>query len=163
MMKIIGIATISISTILYSFSVYEKYSLRPKNLNVIIEFLNNYLLELKWHKKSICDAIKAYDTKNEYLLHCRALVDNNIVVDAFFNKNELINQMCLTKDDLNILNNFFKTCGQSNYVGEIEHCKTTIDLLLTQKDVAVLKSNNYGKLCVKLGVIAAAWIFIIFI
>lgn len=163
MMKIIGIVIISISTLLYSFSVYEKYKVRPDSLQTFIDLIECYNIQLKWHKKSFVEVLKTYDTENKYIKSAKTLLVENDLTNSFIIKNELYGNLFLLKEDELIIKNFLKNSGKQNYDSELSLCEKTLFALSKQKELANLKLKESGSLCLKLGGVAALWIFVLLI
>lgn len=163
MMKIIGIAIIAISTLLFSFTIYEKYKTRPKSLQKFIDIIEGYTIKLKWHKNSFLETFKDFETNDEYFLLAKNLIKTDSLLNAFINNNPLYSAMCLSKEDEIILVNFLKNCGRQNYTSEVSLCEKTTSALIKQRENACLKFKNNGSLYLKLGGVVALWIFILLI
>ncbi len=163
MMKIIGIAIVAISTIMFSFMLFEKYKIRPNSLQMYIELIECYYTHLKWHKKSFCETFKNYKTEDKYLITAKSLLINNCLIDAFVTNNDLFLSLYLTKEDQLIIENFLRNCGKQNYATELNLCEKTLASLSKQKQAAAIKYKDSGSLCLKLGGIAALWIFVLLV
>ena len=162
MMKIFGIAIMMISSVLYGLSFYKKYKLRPSSLDVYINLIEKYLLELKWKRKSIYDVIKDFDN-SEYFNEFKILLANNTLKDSAITLNSKYCNLYLTGEDTLILKCFFENTGKSNLESEIVLCNKTLEQLRLQKEDAEINMKKFGPLSLKFCFIIAVWIAIMFI
>ena len=162
MMKIVGIVTMMISSILYGLSFYKKYKVRPVSIDMFINLINKYMLELKWKRKSILDVVEQLE-QIEYFKEFKILSVNNSLKDSAITLNSKFQNLFLTKEDVSILNCFFENTGKSNLENENLLCKKTLEQLELHKEEAKENSKKFGPLSVKFCLIMAVWIAIMFI
>lgn len=162
MMKIVGIVILTISSVLLGFSCYKKYKIRPESLEMYINLLNKYLVELKWKRKSFVEVLKDCDGC-DYIKTFRTLSVFHPLEDSAINKNIQFNDLFLNEKDKLIIKCFFKESGKGNLENEITLCNNTLEYLKKQKEDADLNFKKMGPLSIKLSVIIAIWIAIMFI
>jgi len=162
MMKIIGIATMMISSILFGLSFYKNYKVRPTSLEMYIKLISKYLFEMKWKRKTFADALKEFD-KSKYINMFNSLLLCNSLEDSGIYKNDEFQHLFLNKKDKDIISSFLKQTGKGNVENEISLCNSTIELLKSQKEEADINYKKMGPLMLKLSIIIAVWLAIIFI
>jgi len=162
MMKIIGIVIMTISTILFGLSFYKKYKLRPESIDLFINLISKYLLELKWKRKSFLEVLKECD-ENSYLINFKSLSAFNTLEDSAIYKNNDFDNLYLNDKDVLVIKTFLKDTGKSGFDNEVLLCTNTIDQLKKQKEEAEINYKKMGPLSIKLSVIIAIWIAIMFI
>ncbi len=162
MMKIIGIVTMMISSILYGLSFYRKYKARPDDIDLFINLINKYMVELKWKRKSIFDIIEQLE-EFDYFKEIKVLSKDNSLIDSAITLNSKFKNLFLTKEDVAILQYFFENSGKSNLENELALCEKTLEQLKNQKEDAQVTMKKFGPLSVKFCLILAVWIAIMFI
>ncbi len=162
MMKLVGIAMLMISSILFGLSYYKKYKVRPQSLEMFINLINKYLLELKWKRKSIFDVISQFNDI-EYFKYLKSLKIDNSLTDSAITLNSEYENLFLTKEDTYILKYFFDNTGKSSFDSEISLCNKTLEQLKFQKEDAENKMKKFGPLSLKFCIVLALWIAIMFI
>lgn len=163
MMKIIGIAIISVSILLTGMGFYEKYNLRPKSLGIFIELLTVYSNDLKLYRKSLSEVIRSLDTSDDYLKECKRLIHVRPLYEAAVTDNIYFDKLFLSKDDKIILTSFFEKAGKSVLNEESLLCQKTIRALEIQREQASEEMKKMGPLSLKLGAIVGVLAAIILI
>ncbi len=161
MKKILGIVILMISSILFGLTYYKKYKKRPESIEMYINLLNCYLLELKWKRKSFIEVVKQNRDMNEYINTFASLVDFHTIAESAITHNDKFVNLYLSSSDIEILNNFFKNTGKGNLESEITLCQNTIELLKVNKEDADISKKKMGPLSLKISVILGLWIAII--
>lgn len=161
MNKTLGIVTLMISSILFGLSYYKKYKKRPESLDMYIDLLNCYLLELKWKRKSFAEVIKQKSELNNYLSTFASLINIHSLTESAIVLNNEFDNLFLLSSDVEILKNFFNNTGKGNLESEILLCQNTIDLLKVNKEEANNSMKKMGPLSLKISVILGLWIAVI--
>ena len=165
MMKIVGIATISISVVAFGFLKFSKLKNRPLELGLFIDILSKYLSDLKWKQLSLSEVIAAYENErfNRYIENTNKLLIDNDYVYSFFEGNNFYSQFHLSIEDSRILKLFFERTGKSSLESEIELCKKVLSKLEFQKEEADSNYKKSGLLALKLSLIFGVWLAVILI
>lgn len=153
MNKVLGTAILMISIILFGLSYYKKYKVRPQSLEMYIELLSCYLLELKWKRKSFTEVVKQNSTSNKYLAEFAALLNFHSLTESAMLFNKEFENLFLTKSDIEIIKNFITNTGKSNLGAEIILCNKTIELLNINKEEAINSMKKTGPLSLKISII----------
>ena len=161
MMKIIGVAILSLSLVLYGLSQYEKRKERKISIELLIDIFSRYFSELRINKKSLSDVIKNYNSESEYIKECKKLLLNHSLYDSTVVKNSLFSDLYLDNEDEIIVKSFFEKSGKSSYVNELHLCEKVLSALEIRLDNARDCYKKYGPLSIKLSVICAVGIAVI--
>ncbi len=163
MIKIIGIAILSISIILCAFSIYKRYILRPQNLQMFLEIISKYYFELTTSQKTIKEVVNSIELNNEYISECKRLSAITNINNAFIVENKIYADLFLGNDDKIIIENFYSSCGKGTLKTELTLCQKTIKAIENQLVDAKKQKETFAPLCIKLGIVVAICIVIILI
>lgn len=165
MMKIVGIATISISIAAFGFLKFSKLRTRPLELGLFIDILTNYLSDLKWKQLSLSEVMATYENEyfGKYVENVKRLLIDNDYLYSFFDGNDYYSLLHLSIEDMSILRYFFERTGKSSLESEIELCKKVLSKLEYQKEEASSNYKKSGVLALKLSLIFSVWLAVILI
>lgn len=153
---------ISISALLFGYLRYEKYKSRPKDIELFIDLLCAYKLELKWSKKSFDEIVKGFRRKDydPYLKEASVLSDTGSRVSAYIDDNKYFSSMCLSSDDTDIIRYFLSESGKGSLMSEVSLCEKALNTLQVKKQEAEAEFKKQGPLVLKLGAVCGAWMII---
>ena len=159
--KLIGMSTVMLSTILIGYCMNEKYKnhiIELKNLVLCMEAFEN---EIRYNSYDIITALKKI--KNTATFH------NAIVFDSFYRNAqnsdgeqlsvvwekslaEVSDKLCFDKDDILEICNFGKILGSGDSETQIKNIRNFINSLKDNIETAETKSAKNGNIFSKLGI-----------
>lgn len=166
MMKIIGVAIVSVSVLLFGFTYFLKYKQRPEQLELFLNIISIYNSELKWSQKSLFEILSDFksDKYSDYVTEVKTLYSTgHALSEAFIDNNSVFSGFVLNNHDISVLKYFFEECGKNNLLGEISLCEKTIETLSKRKNDALEEYKKLGPLSLKLSFACGIWAAIMFI
>ena len=165
MMRIVGIAIITVSIVLVGLIQYIKLKSRPSELELYINILTEYLNGLKWNQKTLKEVVLGFETNEfcDYISETKHLLEENSYLYSFFEGNNKYSHFHLCAEEENILKNFCFQSGNYNLENEIKLCEKTINLLENYKSEAYAKYKKLGLCGIKISLICGIWALILLI
>ncbi len=170
MIKLIGFLIIMVSATKIGFDFSAKYISRTKELKAFIFVLEKLKGEIKFSGNTIPEAlervsgIRVLTVENMVSYICNKVKTEGCSLDfAFKMYVEDYNALSLSKEDIDVLTNFFSLLGTGDVDDEIKNINSvskTINLLLQE---ALEKETKYVKLYRTCGVLAGCLISIMLV
>ena len=167
MIKLAGFVIIMFSTVKIGRDLSEKYINRTNELKNITSGLDLMCKEINFTNSGVADllysASKVNNKKIKQLFENMAhLIKNELNTPLLsFNKCKNNAGLALNDADIQILCNYFSTCGKSNAEDEVDSIKNTINMLNYNLESAISDENKHVKLCNFTGVVVGLMISII--
>lgn len=170
MLKIIGFLIIMVSATKIGFDYSSKYIARTRELKAIIFILEKLKSEIKFSNNTIPQALEIIShtsvltVKNMFLSVC-SMVENECCSLDFAFKTYIIdnNTLSLSKEDLEVIQNFFSMLGTGDVEDEIKNINSTSQKLNMLLQDSLESEAKYVKLYRTCGVLAGCLISIMLV
>ncbi len=168
MLKLIGFLIIMISSTKIGFDYSLKYTSRTEQLKAFVFILERLKAEIKLSNSVIADALDKSNDVQEHNVHimieyiCNMVKKENCSLISAF-KSYLVTDeaLSLSKEDLDVLSDFFSMLGTGDVDDEIKNIDSAMEKINLLLQDSCEKESKYVKLFRTSGVLAGCLISVI--
>lgn len=164
-MKYILLAVFSIVSIYLGYVFSKKYRMRESFFLALVMLCQKFDVEINYSRQRLKNIFSSLDDKQQKSLHG---IDKNFL--AFIDKETPLEKEFLFKgfnflkeDEKDVIFMFFKNLGRSDVDSQSKEVKNFQNRFESMSTNAINENKKYGKLSIKLGIVAALFIFVLFI
>lgn len=164
-MKFILLAIFSVISIYIGYIFARKYRVRESFFLSLIMLCQKFDVEINYSRQRLKNIFSALDEKQKKSLHG---IDKNFLSfidkESPLEKEFLFNGISFLKEDeKDVIFMFFKSLGRSDVDSQSKEIKNFQARFETISTGAINDNKKYGKLAIKLGIVAALFIVVLFI
>lgn len=164
-MKFILIIIFSLISIYLGYIFSKKYRARENFFLALIMLCQKFDVEINYSRQRLKNIFSSLDEKQKKSLHG---IDKNFL--SFIDKETPLEKEFLFKgisflkeNEKDVIFMFFKTLGRSDVDSQSKEIKNYQSRFETFSTTAINENKKYGKLSIKLGIISALFIVVLFI